>query len=553
MNYSVTPKLVCGLLLLVALLLVLFKPIVAVLLLALLVVLSKSAALAYAHNKLLPVIGFVRRYAGWILAIQCAVYAFAYDTLMPGGMYFSPDSVSYLSVSNIVPPTFSLLARALVEIEVGLGSERIVFLRYVVIAIYTIGGWLIARALIRSGRPILAILVLPTIWSMSSLTQWFNYFLTDGIATAFLIACIGAYANMYVSIQEGDKQSRSSRHWLVLFVLLGMISFSMRPAFAFVAPVMVMMMMNRAIFSWRRLAGVMIGVMLLATAHLSFAKYWHGQVPSQLGGVLTALVFDFPVPNACQDSDKTDLCNTQRALEPFIRASLSLGYSREQYVYKVLNNGPVVRAARAAVQGGDPNYSVLLGIALIKIKENPVDYVFMVLRNSYYSVKSWGDWAWYDTLGSVALVNISNTNASAKAVSAAMRTVAKIDFDPTIKHPPIDRFYKDYLFQFPRLVFKHNLVFNLAFVILVGALFFSVRPLLYPASLPGSILFSCCFFGVAGIVFQNAFFPVIPRLLDPFHPLAALGTLMLVSMAINKIKSSPSRNIGIKNDGMQPA
>jgi len=341
---------------------------------------------------------------------------------------------------------------------------------------------------------------------------------------------------MYVSIQEGDKQSRSSRRWLILFVLFGMISFSMRPAFAFVAPVMVIMMMNRAIFSWRRLAGVMIGVVLLATAHFSFAKYWHGQVPSQLGGVLTALVFDFPVPNACQDSDKTDLCNTQRALEPFIRASLSLGYSREQYVYKVLNNGPVVRAARDAVQGGDPNYSALLGIALIKIKENPVDYVFMVLRNSYYSVKSWGDWAWNDTLGSVALVNISNTNGSAMAVSAAMRTVVKIDFDPTIKQPPAERFYKDFLFQFPRLVLKHNLVSNLTFVILVGAVFFSVRPLLYPASLPGSILFSCCIFGIAGPISQNAFFPVIPRLLDPFHPLAALGTLMLVSIAIDKIR-----------------
>jgi len=159
-----------------------------------------------------------------------------------------------------------------------------------------------------------------------------------------------------------------------------------------------------------------------------------------------------------------------------------------------------------------------------------------VLRNSYYSVKSWGDWAWNDTLGSVALVNISNTNGSAMAVSAAMRTVAKIDFDPTIKQPPAERFYKDFLFQFPRLVLKHNLVSNLTFVILVGAVFFSVRPLLYPASLPGSILFSCCIFGIAGTISQNAFFPVIPRLLDPFHPLAALGTLMLVSIAIDKIR-----------------
>jgi len=546
-------KLVIVALLLLAL--VTLKPlIVAILLLALLLVLSRPSIRAYAASKSLPALGFVRNHVGRILAIQCIIYAFAYDALMPRGMYFSPDSVLYLSVSNIVPPTFALLARTLIEIEVGLGSERIVLLRYLVIGIYSVGGWLIALALIRSGRPILAILVLPTLWSMSSLTQYFNFFLTDGIATAFLVACIGAYANMYESIQKGEKHSRSSRRWLVLFVLLGMISFSMRPAFAFVGPVMILMMMNRAVFSWRRLAVIIVGITLLATAHFSFAKYWHGQAPSQVGGVLTALVFDFPVPNTCPGSDKTDICNTQRALEPFIQASLSFGSSREQFLYKVMNGGKVITTARAAVRGNDPNCSVLLEIALIKIKSNLVDYILMVLKNSYYAVRIWGDRAWNnDMLGRGGVVlNASITSGVAAAVSDEVRKVAGIHFDPTIKYLPIDKFYKDYLFNVPRLVIGHDFVKHFTFVIPIVALIFTVRHFLYPTSLLGSIVFSCYMFGVAGTIFQNAFYPMIPRLLDPFHPLAALGMLILLSMAIDKIKSSSFGYKGVNNNVIQP-
>lgn len=534
---------VCVVLFLAAVLLMIVRPVIVALVLPILLVFSRPAVLAYAYARFHPVIEFVQKHARWFVAIQCIIYALAYNSLMPEGMYFSPDSVQYLLVSNLAPPTFSLLARALLEFELGLGSStHIVLLRYIVIVIYCIGGWLIARALIRSGRPIFATLVLPTLWSMSALTMWFNYYLTDGIATAFLIACIGAYANMHVSIQEGYKQNRSSQRWLVLFVLLGMISFSLRPAFAFVAPVMVMMMMNRALFSWRRLAGVMIGVMLLATAHFSFAKYWHGEVQSKLGGVLTALVFDLPLPAPCSESEKTNLCNTQLALEPFIRESLSLA-PQQRFIYKALNNGNVFMAAMSAVREGNENseavmtaaqeekmYTELKEIAFIKIKSNVTEYISTVLKNSYYSVKTWGNGYVHDHLGSVAMQGVTITNENA----AAVRAVARVDFDPTIKNSPIDRFYKDYLFQTPRLVLNGHIVadYTLAFLVLI--LTFSVLPFIFPTSVPGSILFACCLFGIAGIISQNAVFPVIPRLLGPFQPLAALGALMLILMAIDK-------------------
>lgn len=527
-------KYVIGASLLLAFLVNLFKPAALVLLLLILGAMFGVRRHAGAMSMMNMLLTFVGKHAYTLLILQCVVYALTYNSLIPGGMYFSPDSVLYLSVSNIVPPTFALLARGLVELELAFGSARIVLMRYLVIAIYCLGGILLARALLKSGRPLLAMLVVPTLWSMSSLTQWFNYFLTDGIATAFLVACVGAYANLYVGICAGEPRRHDPWGWLALFVLFGMLSFSMRPAFAFVAPVMVVLMFNRAIFQWKRVAAVSLGVVLLAAAHFSFAYYWHGRAPSQMGGVLTALVFDLPIPYTCQSNDESDLCRTQKVLEPYIRASHDLGSTREQYVYKVLNNGEIVQTARAAVKDGDPNYSTLLDIALLKIKTNFADYLWMVLKNSYYSVKSWGDSAWNDGLGqgSVALVNIGNTNDIAPAVREAMHLTFQIDFDPTISSPPAERVYKNVLFRLPGLLLKDQVVFKFAPVILIVVIACSLMPMLVPASLPASILFACCFLGVSGTIFQNAFFPVIPRLLDPFHPLALLGVLMLLNLAM---------------------
>lgn len=536
LNLPAAVRYVLGSAMALALLVLLFNPAGLILLLLILLAVVRMRRQARAKNMLAKFLVFVQKHALALLAVQSGVYALAYNSLLPAGMYFSPDSVVYLSVNNVVPPTFSLFARGLVELELVFGSTRMVLLRYLMIVMYTAGGCLLARALLKSGRPVLALLVLPALWSMSSLTQWFNYFLTDGLATTLMVACIGAYANLYVSTRAGDLPSRHAWGWLALFVLLGMLAFSTRPAFAFVAPVMVLLMFNRAIFQWRRVFAASLGIVLLATAHFSFAYYWHGRAPSQMGGVLTALVFDLPIPQSCEPQDDSNLCRTQRALEPFIKASRDSGSTRERYVYKVLNNGPVVQSARAAVKDGDPNYTALLEIALLKIKTSPLEYAGMVLKNSYYSVKSWGDWAWNDNFGqgSVAMVNIGNTNAVAPSVSAAMQKQFGVQFDPTIAVPPAERFYKNILFQFPGLVLSHQVVSRMTPVLLVLVIAFALVPVWVSVSLPLSILFACCAMGIAGTVFQNAFFPVIPRLLDPFHPLAVMGVLMLLSLIVDQ-------------------
>jgi hypothetical protein len=72
-------------------------------------------------------------------------------------------------------------------------------------------------------------------------------------------------------------------------------------------------------------------------------------------------------------------------------------------------------------------------------------------------------------------------------------------------------------------------------VLLVLAIAFALVPVFVSVSLPMAILFSCCAMGIAGTSFPNALFPVIPRLLDPFHPLAGLATLMIISITINML------------------
>lgn len=521
--------------LLLLLLILIFKPVIAAFL-AVLVLFITIKGIDPRISKIKERLSeFVTKHASAIVYFQCCIYALAYESILPNGMYYSPDSVTYLVSSNVVPPNFPIFINWLIKTEIFLGGSKLILLRYLAIVIYSCGGYLLARALLKSGRNVTAIFILPTIWSMSSLTQWFNYFLTDGLATGLIMACLGAYANLYVSINRGCREY-ANWAWLVLFVLTGMLAFATRPAFAFIVPVMLLLMFNRDIFRLKYIIAVILTTSLLTAAHFSFGYHIRGSMPSQLGGVLTALVFDLPIPNICEPESDSNLCRTQGALKPFIKATLDLESTRDQYIYKVLNNGPVVQSARAAVKDGDPNYSALREFAFLKIMTNPVDYVWMVLSYSYYSVKVWGDWAWNDSLGqgSVAMVNIGNTNAIAPAIGDAMYHNFGIQFDPTITDPPKEYFYKNILFQLPRLIISHKLVSIMAPVLVVLAIIFIIIPLLIRTSLPMSILFACCAASIVGTIFQNAFFPVIPRLLDPFHPLAALGVIMFLSCMLEQ-------------------
>jgi hypothetical protein len=112
-------------------------------------------------------------------------------------------------------------------------------------------------------------------------------------------------------------------------------------------------------------------------------------------------------------------------------------------------------------------------------------------------------------------------------------------FDPTIEQRT-EMSYMNYLFQLPSLLLSGDFVSKLIFVIVITELFFGLRPLFVPTTLAGLILSGWFIFSVAAVVFQNAVFPVIPRLLDPVPPLAALDGLMLVSMGLKRLKESYS-------------
>lgn len=467
-----------------------------------------------------------------IVLLECLLFALGYNALMPEGMYYSPDSILYLSVSNIVPATFALFARTLVTLELKLGIAHPVALRYIMILVYCAAGWVIAKGLLRSKRPVMACLVVPALWSASALTVWFNYFLTDGLATGFLLLCIGAYANLHVSARE-DRDEVNARKWLLLFVLTGMISFSIRPAFTFIGPAIVVLMLARTVFSWRRVGAVLVGVVVLATLHFAFARLWHGVVPQQTS-VVIALVFDLPLPaGTCTEMNKeSNVCRVQAALEPLIQTYNGKMPYQQKFLYKALNNGVVYTAAAGAVRDENVN-AVLTDIAWMKIRANPRAYAVMVLKNSYASVRQWGDYYKWDHLGPLmADQGIANTHDNAPAVRA--RT--GLDFDPTLTRRPLDLSYRDYLFQSPRLLLSGTFVADHARKIFWVAAVFTILPFIVSVSVPGSILLCCCLFSISGTVFQNAVFPVIPRLLEPFQPLGALGALMLPVVAIDVVR-----------------
>ncbi len=503
--------------------------------------------------KSLIFLELIQKYAKHIVAFQAIFFIFIYNSVLPDGMYFSPDSVLYLSDSKIVPPSFSLFARSLIELELFFNSTRIVFLRYIVIAFYSLGGWLIAISLIRSRKAMLAIFVLPAIWSMSFLTMFFNYYLTDGITAAFLISCIGAYANLHVSIQYENSKADYSSWWLGLFVFFGMMAFTMRPAFSFMVPVIIMMMLNRAVYSRKRLVAVVVGVVILAAAHFSFANYWHGgKQPSRLGSLLHLVIFDFPISNPCLDTDKTNLCKVQRVLKPYIDELQKFETTRDKYEFKARNNVKISTDVRNSLIGEKHTGDVLTELVILKIKHNPISYLSTVLMHSYYSVQIWGDWAWNDNLGINTNGNIINTNNIAKSVHDTMEKEFQIDFDPTIEQAPSPKFYTDLILQFPRLIIDRQILKKYTFGIIIIIIIFIMMPIFRVYSVTSSILFACCLIGAAGTVFQNAVFPIIPRLLAPFHPLGALVVIIMVSTMIHYIKVIIELRLLPKDDKLKP-
>lgn len=495
-------------------------------------------------QRLRRILWCVRLTAARTIVVECIIFAFAFDALMPDSMYFSPDSVTYLSVSSIVPPVFSLLARTLVMAELGLGAEHVVLLRYIVILLYSLGGWLIARALIRAERPIIACLVVPVLWSANSLIYWFNYLLTEGIVTALLVICIGGYANLQVSLSM--KTPGRPRFWLTLFIAAGMAAVSLRPAFYFVAPVMIFMLLSRSIYSRRRLLAGSIGVVGSVVAINLFTVLWHGKLPQQSGGVLTALVFDLPLPApGDEEADAATTRRVQQALVPFIKRYRELGSDYDRFLYIALNNIDVVKPAiMAAIGSNDSNRvlteqdviganPVLTRIAIRKIKHNPKAYLTLVFKDSYYAMKQWGDWYKHDYLGPRGVP--TQALQGTEAVAPLIPLKARINFDPTISLPPPERWYTDYLFQAQKLLLNGHVIHDYTMVFFVLVLVACVRPLIWSSSVEESILFASCIFGVAGLLFQNAVFPVIPRLLAPLHPLWSLGALMLTAFVGNKI------------------
>jgi hypothetical protein len=258
---------------------------------------------------------------------------------------------------------------------------------------------------------------------------------------------------------------------------------------------------------------------------------------------LTPLTFDLPLPYDCSIENKTNACKVEKALEPH-RKEIEGRAPKERFLYKALNNGNIFVAAISSLRKNEKSnsvftesetkalsieeeleyYRILKEIAYIKIKNNPLDYMNIVVMNSYYSVKIWGDWYKHDNLGEVSKEGIKSTNKNADAI----KLVSRVIFDPTLDDWLPNHFYKDYIFQTPRLILNGHFVSDFLLIILAIGFFYIIKILHKPSTLLETIAFSCFIFIEMGVVFQNSIFPVIPRLLAPFQPLGALAILIII-------------------------
>lgn len=551
-QYTILAISICKFSLLLAVLLLGLKTKVAITITLIMLVFSLGFVKDLIAPLLMPVSVFVEQYCKIIVIVQAVLYMIGYNYILPDGLYYSPDSVVYLSLSSLVPPIFGLFARGLLELELALGNTTPQLLMQFVVLTYSIGGCLIANALIKVRHPITALFVIPMIWSMNSLTVWFNYYLTDGIATAFMILTIGAYANLHFSMIDQNKDGKAIFFWFGLSIIFCALSFYVRLPFYFLLPSFLFIIVSRVIFSWGKFFGAAISLTLAVLISLSFQYYWHGEIrDSKSGATLTTLVFDFPLPFSCPNAEYSEACHIENSIKPFIEKSRSLN-SQDRFFYKALNNGYVFQAMAPALlsfHNKDEHLSSFedyldssidmkkkisssfRNYAFLKILNNKREYVSTVLKNSYYSIKGWGDRFRDDHLGIVSRVNMDGTNRQVNAIKA----IQDLDFDPTMREPAPERFYKDLIFQ-PWLVLGNgSFVNNSVDILLILSLFFVCRPIFYKVSVPFSIMFVCCVFGLAGVIGQNALFPTIPRLLTPFQPLGGLCVLICASFIFKKL------------------
>jgi hypothetical protein len=483
-------------------------------------------------------IATLERHVSKVVAAQTLVYAVAFNSLQPASMYLSPDSITYLSVNPIVPPALPIVVRELAKLDMVLADDRLLLYRFLMIGLYSLGGWLIARALWRAPHRLVSLLVLPAIWSANLLTMHLNYVLTEGMAASLLLVSIGAYAHAHLAQSMGDQ--RAAERWLLGFVAAGMLAFMSRPAFAFMLPCIMVLSLSRAILTRARVAKAGALALLILAAHYSLAVLWHGRLQGQSGLVLIALVFDLPNKDACRVED-SDYCRVERAVAPFADkvATIASGYDR--YMYKAANNTYVTTAAVKAIKAKNRN-EMLTEIALAKILSNPFDYVAMVVANSVHSIAAnMGDYR-FDMLGDPQMlkerVDANNDNAP------RLRKETRLDMAPYLHETPVKRWYTDPLFQSLTWLFPHDpyqLFRRIALPLYVAAFLIGFLPLVVRLGVTGSIICFCALTVAAGVTFQNVAFPAIGRLIAPFLVPLVLATMLLLAQGAEGTRAAISR------------
>ena len=205
------------------------------------------------------------------------------------------------------------------------------------------------------GMNVTALFVVPVVWSSSFLTQFFNFYLTEGLTAGLVLCSIGAFGIAISSIKNHDSIDPK---WLTISGLLCGLSFLMKPAFVFLPCVLVFVCCSRSMFSWKK---ILLSVSLMVSfvvSSFAFAVYIHGSYQSKLGAVLTPLTFHLPLEVDCSTDRSKVVCDINKSTEKFTNEYNALTTPKEKFLFQSLNNGLIFWQAFVAAGGKDKaNYT----------------------------------------------------------------------------------------------------------------------------------------------------------------------------------------------------
>ena len=488
-----------------------------------------------------------------IIVICSSVFPIAYLFFSNKSMIFAPDSYNYINENNIAPLFFRVFLTELLYFENFFHNNKIIFLEYICLSLYSLSTYLISRYFYLSKKKLYSIIIIPFLWSSFYLTPWFKYILTDGISICLIFLSFAAFLNFDFK----KRQAKNSVFFLLLFFTSSYIVCFIRPALLIFFIVPIIMMMKKSVRSKKIILITIISSIFSISLYISTMLLINKEMPRQLGGVLTALTFNYSIDLDRVNNHKEKIVILSDSLEKYINEynnfvawekcneSNKLVWSHRDdtghcfnkiysgYIYKILNNTRVTNTAYRSLVGksesqeitvDDVYYSepILRQYAINKIYFNLKQFISEVFTNAYYSVQKYGDRFKLRVSNTVELEQIyqSSLSNSERALKNYQFKINKLEIED-LEINKFEKFIFTFNYYLPEFYGKYMpliisvLLFSLCFSIFMKGGFYA------------SLFYSLSVYIFSIILFQNLVFPTIPRLIDVINP---ISTLMILSI-----------------------